>query len=77
MEERMPICPYCGQDTVWEARLRSAPQPKFRMCFECDSVWRPGEAISDKEGTNFEEYMRELGRIADWHDVEKISAAGP
>jgi hypothetical protein len=43
------------------------------MCFECDSVWRPGEVITDEEGTNFEQYMMEQGHPADWNNVDKIS----
>jgi Zn-finger nucleic acid-binding protein len=69
----MRICPYCNQDIVWNVKLVSEPQVAFRMCFECDSVWRAGEAVSDEEGSNFEAYMHEIKRVADWDDVEKIS----
>lgn len=71
----MTICPYCSQDVIWNVQLSSDPRIAFKMCFECDSVWRPGELTSDAEGTNFESYMREIGREPAWDDVEKISHA--
>jgi hypothetical protein len=43
------------------------------MCFECDSVWAQGEAVSDETGTNFEDFMSSMGRVADWSIVEKIT----
>jgi|CZQE01.1.fsa_nt_gi hypothetical protein len=46
---------------------------EFGMCFECDSIWRPGEVVSDEQGVNFERYMLELGRAIDWGGVEKVS----
>ena len=69
----MQICPYCYQDAVWNVRLSSDPSVTFRMCFECDSIWRPNERISDEEGANFEQYMQELGQKVDWNNLEKIS----
>lgn len=69
----MIICPYCGQDVVWRVRLISAPHYRFAMCFECDSVWKDNEAISEDSGTNFEQYMNEIAHPTDWTDIEKLS----
>ncbi|GBF58728.1 hypothetical protein PbB2_02416 [Candidatus Phycosocius bacilliformis] len=69
----MLICPYCGQDVVWNVRLKSEPRVAFKMCFECDSIWRSAEPVSDEEGSNFESYMQEAGRAANWDDVERLS----
>lgn len=67
------ICPYCEQDVVWRVRLASARHCRFAMCFECDSLWRDNEVISDEGGTNFEQYMHETGQPVDWGDVEKLA----
>ena len=69
----MKIRPYCGQDYVWNVRLETAPEFAFRMCFECDSVWREGEDVSDQQGANFEQYMTDLSLSADWKRLEKVS----
>ncbi len=42
------------------------------MCFECDSVWRDKQPISDQVGTTFDDYTRSVGIAADWKDLEKI-----
>ena len=69
----MKICPYCDQDAVWQVGLNTCPECTFSMCFECDSVWAQGEAVSDETGTNFEDFMSSMGRVADWSIVEKIT----
>jgi hypothetical protein len=68
----MKICPFCQQDAVWLVRLRSSPEHRFAMCFECDSVWHGEQPVSHQVGTTFDKYMRELGKIPDWTDLEKI-----
>ena len=42
------------------------------MCFECDSVWMPDQAITDQDGTRFDVLMTKLGRTPDWSDLERI-----
>lgn len=69
----MKICPYCEQDAVWEVGLHTSANFKFAMCFECDSLWPQGEAISDETGTNFEDFMTSIGQPADWNKVERIA----
>jgi hypothetical protein len=70
----MKLCPFCEQDVVWLVRLRSAPHVEFKMCFECDSVWKPGQEITNQGGTTFEAHMKDLGLIPDWADIEKGAA---
>lgn len=68
----MKLCPFCQQDAVWHARLKSAPQHRFLMCVECDSVWLEGQPVSDQAGTTFDKHMQTLGRTPDWNDIEKV-----
>lgn len=68
----MKLCPFCQQDAVWRVRLKSSPDHRFSMCFECDSVWLEKQPVTDEAGTTFDKYMRELGRVPDWNDVEKL-----
>jgi hypothetical protein len=68
----MKLCPFCEQDAVWRVRLKSCPVQSFAMCFECDSVWRDEQPISDQAGTTFDDHIRSLGMAADWEDLEKI-----
>ena len=68
----MKLCPFFEQDQVWRVRLKSQPQHCFAMCFECDSVWADGPAISDAAGTTFDQYVRALGRKPDWMDLERL-----
>jgi hypothetical protein len=46
------------------------------MCFECDSVWLEGQAVSDQADKTFDKHMRSLGRIPDWEDIERIDKLG-
>jgi len=68
----MKLCPFCEQDAVWLVRLKSSPEHRFTMCFECDSVWLEDQVVSDQAGTTFDKYTRELGREPDWKDIEKL-----
>ena len=68
----MKLCPFCHQDDVWYARLKSSPNLRFKICFECDSVWSENQTVSDREGSTFEKYMRGLDRVPDWKDIEKL-----
>jgi hypothetical protein len=70
----MKICPYCHQDCVWFVRLRSVPEIRFKMCFECDSVWMQEQPVSDGAGSRFDTFMIQLGRPVDWKDVDRIGA---
>lgn len=70
----MKLCPFCEQDGVWLVRLRAAPQVEFKMCFECDSVWKPDQEITISEGSTFEVHMKDLGLNSDWADIEKVAA---
>jgi len=67
-----PILPFCEQDAVWNVRLKSSPTHRFAMCFECDSVWLENQTVSDKAGTTFDKYNRELGIEPDWENIEKL-----
>ena len=68
----MNICPFCQQGVVWSVRLISTPGCEFLMCFECDSVWRKEQAVSTGSGTTFDQYMKDIGRIPDWNDIERV-----
>jgi hypothetical protein len=62
------ICPYCGQDHVWEILLKELDQQAL-MCAECDTVWlAPGDVLNGT-GQNFEDFMAVRGRKADWGGV--------
>lgn len=71
----MKLCPFCEQDIVWRVYLDAAPEHRFQMCFECDSVWLEGQLVSDKAATTFDRHMRSLSRIPDWKDIKKIEKA--
>lgn len=66
------LCPYCQEDGVWRVALRSDSSIKFRMCFECDSVWTDEQELSDKAGSRFDLHMQKLNRPVDWKDIEKL-----
>jgi len=68
----MKICPFCEQDAVWRVRLKTKPQHRFLMCFECDAVWLEDQPVSDHVGTTFDKHMQSLGCEPDWQDIEKI-----
>lgn len=72
----MRICPFCQQDVVWRVRLRTIPEHRFAMCFECDSVWLDGQPVSDQAGTIFEFHAKSLARVPDWNDIERIEMVG-
>lgn len=72
----MTICPFCEQDVVRRVRLKSDQRVHFSMCFECDSVWLEGQAISDQAGTTFDKHMRSFSRVPDWEDIERIDKFG-
>ena len=61
----MNLCPYCEQDDLWSAKIRGLDQSVI-ICDECDTVWQLDEPIQDGTGTNFEEFMKRLGKPADW-----------
>lgn len=70
----MKLCPYCEEDMVWRVRLKNAPQHRFLMCAECDSVWLEDQTVSDQAGTTFEKHVQSLGRVPDWKDIERLEA---
>lgn len=67
------LCPYCQQDVVWRVALKSDSSIKFRMCFECDSIWTDKEIISDASGSRFDIYMSALNRRPDWMDIVRLT----
>jgi hypothetical protein len=71
----MVVCPYCEQDYVWEVSIRDLPG-SFYMCLECDTVWLPSQDVKDGEGQNFEDFMTQRGRVADWKAITKIRRIG-
>lgn len=68
----MKICPYCEQDAVWRVRLKNEIDFRFSMCFECDTVWKEDEDVSDRGGSTFDRLMKSTGRLADWKNVERV-----
>lgn len=68
----MKLCPYCQQDAVWLVRLKTVPEHRFFMCFECDAVWLEDQPVSDKAGTTFDKHMQSLGLMVNWNDIEKL-----
>jgi hypothetical protein len=68
----MRLCPYCEQDAVWKVELVSDPACQFSMCFECDSVWRPDQPVSELQGSTFSTYMELLDRTPDWSNIRKL-----
>jgi hypothetical protein len=71
----MVVCPYCGQDYVWEVSIRDLSGPLF-MCLECDTVWGGAQEVKDGKGQNFEDFMRQRRRVADWKAIAKIKQIG-
>jgi hypothetical protein len=71
----MVICPYCRQDYVWEIGIHGLTGPLY-MCLECDTVWEAPGDVSDSTGQNFEEFMVQRGRDADWKAISKIRRVG-
>jgi hypothetical protein len=65
------ICPYCEQDIIWKVLLENSDGDEYCMCFECDTIWKPGEVVMYGTGMNFESYMEREGNIADWSKVKK------
>ena len=65
------FCPYCKQDDIWEIRIPDLAGTAC-MCFECDTVWVSRSEIEDGKGQNFEQFMAEQGKIADWKSIEKV-----
>ena len=66
------MCPYCQQDAVWKVKMRSTPTIVFTMCYECDAVWLDGAPITNKAGMTFDKYLKSLGRIPNWQDIQKV-----
>lgn len=66
------LCPFCEQDMVWEVKLDSVPSRRFKMCFECDSVWTADQSVSDQYGSRFDTLMKMWGLRPDWNAVERI-----
>jgi transcription elongation factor Elf1 len=71
----MKICPYCEQDSVWKVILKTNQKFAFKMCFECDSVWRTNDLISDSTGSNFEALMNETNQPIDWTNIDRLGLA--
>ncbi len=67
----MVKCPYCHQDDVWEIELRSTKR-RAVMCFECDTVWEIVADVKDGKGVRFEDFMSNIGLVADWKLAEKV-----
>ena len=67
----MVACPYCQQDYVWEVSINDLPGPLY-MCLECDTVWVAPQDIHDGKGQNFEDFMAQQGRVADWKAITKV-----
>lgn len=65
-------CPFCDEDMVWEVKLDSEPPRRFKMCFECDSVWTSDQSVSDQCGSRFDTLMKTWGLPPDWNAVERI-----
>ena len=42
------------------------------MCLECDTVWVDSQDIKDGKGQNYEDFMTQRGRVADWKAITKI-----
>ena len=68
------ICPYCGQDYVWEIVLKDLDQQAL-ICPECDTVWFAPSDVLNGKGQNFEDFMAARGRKADWGGVVKLHKA--
>jgi len=71
-EDRVIICPYCEQDGVWQVRIDSLGEGAYCMCFECDTLWQPGEVVEYGTGLNFESFMEVRGQKADWTTIKKV-----
>ncbi len=68
----MKICPYCEEDGVWNVSIEQIAHEKFKMCFECDTIWQNEENVEYGKGKNFESYMEEKGLKADWNKITKL-----
>lgn len=66
------LCPYCNEGAVWRVFLESDITTKFRMCFECDSVWTDYQSVSEEAGSRFDLYMKALDRNPNWNDIVKV-----
>ncbi len=67
----MLACPYCDQDYVWEVAIQGISGIVY-MCLECDTVWLNSRDIQDGKGQNFEDFMTQRGRVADWKAIAKV-----
>lgn len=65
----MIICPCCEGDVVWLVELDGY---RFKMCFECDSVWPLDVEVKVDTAQNFEKHIKEKGGRPDWSKVAKI-----
>jgi hypothetical protein len=68
------ICPYCGQDYVWEVLLTELDQQAL-MCPECDTVWLASGDVLNGTGQNFQDFMAARGRKANWGGVVRLQKA--
>ncbi len=68
----MLICPYCEQDYVWKVRFIDLDL-EASMCLECDTVWFGPNVVEYGKGSNFEDFMAERGKKADWTKIVQLN----
>ncbi|MEW8507662.1 MAG: hypothetical protein AB2598_13250 [Candidatus Thiodiazotropha sp.] len=67
------ICPYCEQGIIWRVLLDNSDSEEYCMCLECDTIWKPNEAVTYGTGMNFELFMERKGDSADWSIIKRIN----
>lgn len=67
------FCPYCDQDVVWRIAFSGERKGVFThaFCFECDTIWEDGKKIDNLAGLNYETYMENSGKKADWTIIQR------
>ena len=59
------ICPYCEQGELYIAHIKNIER-KVVLCQECDSIWAIDEDVSNRTGTNLQDFMLSQGKECDW-----------
>ncbi|MDJ0757037.1 MAG: hypothetical protein QNJ45_26130 [Ardenticatenaceae bacterium] len=67
------VCPRCKQDYIHKVKI--IPLSKFVfLCAECDALWEMEMPVTQKNYTDFGNYMKGYGYSGDWSLIEKYNS---
>ena len=71
---RKIICQHCGQDWLSSYRIKGR-DVTFLLCAECESVWLPGQDLSQDTEAYLSEILGDPPAEYQWGMIERVDGS--